>query len=717
MSSVNVETRRQLFVAAVTRLYPDINELESLDTSGSLEDFWFKVCRVTHQRPEKLAGQLAPLINLTFLSDVQPDKGADQFISAHLANQEGVLPIRLEQDTLIIGVCLPVDDDLMQKIKFAINRPVKFVLILPSDLVYASQYTYSQIGGPINTHGTIDLDQPPSDQQSALIKLAYHLLINCIEENASDLHVHAFLGGGVARARIDGMLRRIALLPEKVYISLCRYFKVNGSMDPTNERIPQDGRATLKYRQKSIELRLSSLPAKGGERIVIRFLDQSRRFSLENSGFAVKEIQALRRLSRNTSGLFLITGPTGSGKTSTLYALLSELNSVHNNIITVEDPVEYQLPGISQVHINEKAGLTFDGALRSALRQDPDILLIGEIRDRETAQIALQGALTGHLVLSTLHTNDALSTIPRLLDLGIDRSVLIDALRGVSAQRLCRKLCSNCKVETTQKALYAEEAAFQQITKIIPPYRPVGCEQCGHTGYKGRLPVLEIIEMNEQLRRHIMDDSLAMDYASSVDHNDLSSMALSVAKHIISGETTVSEALRVLGQGLWQKLMIHYHSTLFDIPAISEDEFQKDAPGVIFVSRKPVNTDRLRELLESESFDFYTVANPDEANEILRRNSNIIFVIVHYDSGLSDDEICQYVAEGRKKLAWSRLLALLLLPPGHTGLPAKLQEQGATSQCLFTPVSPERIVEEVKGALTYLNAKEPVINITQHDTE
>jgi general secretion pathway protein E/type IV pilus assembly protein PilB len=419
--------KRIKFLSTVQSLFPEAVELQNLDLSGSLEDFWFKICRIVHLRPEKLAQKVAAHSGMTFLEKVKPERSAVLMVSKNLAEREEILPIEHRDNELMVATCYLSDDKLANDLRFATKSTITFALTTPVELIYATQYAYTQQQKSSKQTGTIDLDEGNETNEHALIKLAKQLLSYCLANDASDLHIQAFLGGGVARARVDGMLRRVTLLPEKVYVSSCRYFKVNGGMDPTNERIPQDGRMTLHHQNKDIDMRLSTLPARGGERLVIRFLDQNRNFTLDDNGFAVKEIQALRRLSHSPSGLFLITGPTGSGKTSTLYALLSELNSVQRSIFTVENPVEYQLPGISQVDINDKAGLTFGAALRSALRQDPDIILVGEIRDRETAEIALQAALTGHFVLSTLHTNDALTAIR-----SEERRV------GKECRRLCR---------------------------------------------------------------------------------------------------------------------------------------------------------------------------------------------------------------------------------------------------------------------------------------
>ena len=353
-------------------------------------------------------------------------------------------------------------------------------------------------------------------------------------------------------------------MPLNVYEQLIRYLKVRSGMDIANERTPQDGRVNLKMDENVYEIRVSSLPAAGGERIVMRFLAQNRQFSLSNQRFSLAETQALRKMANSTSGLLLMTGPTGSGKTSTLYAMLNEINDIEKNIITVEDPVEYRLTGISQVNINDKQGLTFASALRSILRQDPDIILVGEIRDEETAQIACQAAMTGHLVLSTLHTNDAISSIPRLMDLNVKPTILASALIGAIAQRLCRKLCVVCRMPVTEPLL-KEEQAFKTITKIAPAYRAVGCEACINTGYSGRVPISEIIEINSDIRKAIQEKSVADWKVENNELNNLSALSSSAARHIISGDTSVKEAVRVIGNQFWDSMAKEYQSDHIEV--------------------------------------------------------------------------------------------------------------------------------------------------------
>jgi len=419
-------------------------------------------------------------------------------------------------------------------------------------------------------------------------------------------------------------------------------------------------------------VRLSILPAYDGDRIVCRLLDQSRNFSLHQSRFSIADQQALHRLIGQSAGIVLLTGPTGSGKTSTLYALLAELNSVDVNIMTIEDPVEYVLPGISQVQVNEKQGLSFADTLRSILRQDPDVVLVGEIRDEETARIALQAALTGHLVLSTLHTNDALGSIPRLLDLNLDASVLADALIGVVSQRLVRCLCEACRAPRQLPALASEEE-FQRITGELPAYRPVGCEKCGYTGYRGRLPVIEYVEMTPALRQALLTGGRSLATLKDAVQGHRRSMAASAKAWIVSGMTTPIEVQKVLGAKFWAELA---------------EEHGKEAGALTFdAGQEGLGDKRMKVLLLSNDAALATTlatALPyaverltDETQAVahIDQRSNVIALVI--DSGLCSGPLEPWMLGLRTALASSGLPALFVLRDGTEALQELLDRFGA----------------------------------------
>ncbi|HTG49817.1 MAG TPA: type II/IV secretion system protein, partial [Gemmatimonadales bacterium] len=361
---------------------------------------------------------------------------------------------------------------------------------------------------------------------------------------ASDIHVEPIEGGVVVRYRIDGVLRQVMKVPRNAGLPLISRIKIMSGLDIADRLRPQDGRARVSIGGDPIDLRVSTLPASLGEKVVIRILSQRATvLDLTALGMHEDEQQALRRLLNHKEGIVLVTGPTGSGKTTTLYSAIRLIQNPGVNIVTVEDPVEYRLgQNIVQVQVHDKAGLTFASALRSILRQDPDVVLIGEIRDQETAQIALQASLTGHLVLSTLHTNDAPNAVTRLVDMGMATYKIASALRGVVAQRLMRRVCGVCRVES-------DEAVPERVADYIPAgtrlYKSVGCPECAMTGYRGRFSIVEVLSMTTQLERDIGQGGTADLIAQDARANGMKSLWESGLRHVLAGESTLEELLRV----------------------------------------------------------------------------------------------------------------------------------------------------------------------------
>ena len=363
---------------------------------------------------------------------------------------------------------------------------------------------------------------------------------------ASDIHIEVLEKESRIRFRVDGLLREYATLPKQRHSSLVSKLKIMGGMDIGEQRLPQDGRWHVLVRGREIDLRLSSLPGIFGEKVVIRILDSSKQLlNLEELDFSPENFRLYKQLYSQANGLVLVTGPTGSGKSTTLYATLSKLNKQDVNITTLEDPVEYTLPGINQVSLNEKAGLTFDKGLRAIVRQDPDIIMVGEIRDKVTAEMAVQAALTGHLVFSTLHTNNAVGAVNRLLDIGIAPFLVASALRGVISQRLVRAVCPHCQqlrtttfMEKKYFQLYGQEAPEQVV-------EGVGCENCGGTGYRGRLAVHEVFAVNESISKMIFNKLEEQKIANEARNSGLKCLQEDGLAKVRAGRTTIAELVRL----------------------------------------------------------------------------------------------------------------------------------------------------------------------------
>ena len=379
------------------------------------------------------------------------------------------------------------------------------------------------------------------EDDAPIIRLINAVLTEAIRENASDVHIETFEKELIVRFRIDGVMREIVKPKRELAPLLISRIKVMAKLDIAEKRVPQDGRISLRIGGREVDVRVSTMPANNSERVVMRLLDkQAGRLNLENLGMDSASLKRLQDIVHRPHGIFLVTGPTGSGKTTTLYASLSELSTKTINILTVEDPIEYQLSGIGQTQVNNKADMTFARGLRAILRQDPDVVMVGEIRDLETAEIAVQASLTGHLVMSTLHTNTAVGAIARLMDMGVEPFLLSSSLTGILAQRLVRRLCDNCKVE---REATTEELAFLKETRAVV-FENTGCESCARTGYSGRTGIYELVSIDEQMRKLIHDRSSEQELANYARRR-APNIREDGKQKILNGITTVQEVLRV----------------------------------------------------------------------------------------------------------------------------------------------------------------------------
>jgi len=443
------------------------------------------------------------------------DPEALHLVPEHFIRNFKVIPLRKEGKTLVVATVRPVNVVALDDLRLITGLNIEPVTAEKSEIetFIQKQYGFPEIEKVIESSNensfditaeeSMDLEDDSLANEAPIIRLVNSLFIQAIEENASDVHIEPYAGGVRVRFRIDGLLKEIMHLPRHIKAAVISRIKIISGMDIAEKRLPQDGRINIKFSRKNIDLRVSTLPTVYGEKVVIRLLDKTRmsNFRLEQIGFLEPNLVKFQQALRSNYGLVLLTGPTGSGKTTTLYAALNYLNDIEKNIITVEDPVEYMLDGISQTQVNVKAGLTFAVGLRAILRQDPDIIMVGEIRDRETAEIAVRAAITGHLVLSTLHTNDAPGAITRLVDMGVEPFLVASSVLCIVGQRLVRLICPHCR-ETFPLEPCAPERNFINADpdKKIELQRGKGCEKCGQAGYRGRLPIQEVLVMTPGLR-------------------------------------------------------------------------------------------------------------------------------------------------------------------------------------------------------------------------
>jgi type IV pilus assembly protein PilB len=384
-------------------------------------------------------------------------------------------------------------------------------------------------------------------EEAPIVRLANILIVEAVQRNASDIHIEPeekFLG---VRYRIDGILHKHTVLPKDLQPAIISRFKIMAGLDIAEKRVAQDGRILMKVGQKEIDFRVSTCPTVWGENIVIRILDKSSMvIGLENLGFSRRELELFQEMITQPYGIVLVTGPTGSGKTTTLYSALQRINREEINIMTVEDPVEYQFPQIRQVQVNPKAGLVFASALRSFLRQDPDVIMVGEIRDLETAEIAVQAALTGHLVFSTLHTNDAPTAFTRLIDMGVEPFLVSSSLLGVLAQRLIRRVCSKCKEEYTPSTSLIKSLGLEgKVEPNIKFLKGKGCKLCNNSGYKGRTAIFELLRVSPQIQESILKKASAEEIRQIAQNQGMRTLREAALEKLMAGITTPEEVIRV----------------------------------------------------------------------------------------------------------------------------------------------------------------------------
>src|SRR5467141_3758563 len=487
------------------------------------------------------------------------DLTARDGVPEQLARRYRVLPLRLTDSYLELGTANPFDLDAEKALAFATAREIRLFLLAPSkiseklDEMYRADKAIDKLLEGMGDQDVLTTLSPPPEElniseadasQKPVVRLVDMIISEGILSRASDIHVEPEEGGVAVRYRIDGVLRQVMKIPRQAGLPLISRIKIMSSLDIADRLRPQDGRARVAVNGQPIDLRVSTLPAQLGEKVVIRILDSRATVKqLDTLGLNPGEAEAIKRLLENHEGILLVTGPTGSGKTTTLYSCINQIKSEGVNIVTVEDPVEYRMQGIVQVQVQEKAGLTFAAALRSILRQDPNVVLVGEIRDKETAQIAVQASLTGHLVLSTLHTNDAANAVTRLVDIGVEAYKIAAALRGVVAQRLMRKLCPTCK-EVWMEA--PPERLRKWLPTGTPLYRAAGCPDCAMTGYRGRFSILEILTMTPELERLIAGGEAADRIAAAGRRAGMKFLWESGLTHVLRGGSTIDELLRVV---------------------------------------------------------------------------------------------------------------------------------------------------------------------------
>ena len=510
---------------------------------------------------EAVAARLdLPLIKPADYPEMPVTNGA---ISARFLKESRAIPLSEDEQGLAVAMANPTDDYVLSALRLATGKPILPRVGIPSELEAAFERLYgsgrSAMGQIVDSIGLAD-DLTDEEQiqhlkdlasEAPVIRLVNLMIARAVESRASDIHIEPFENRLKVRYRVDGVLREVESPPSRLSAAVISRIKIMAKLNIAERRLPQDGRIQLRAQGKEIDLRVSTVPTLWGESVVMRILDKaSVVLDFEVLGFSPRTLERFLEILHLPHGIILVTGPTGSGKTTTLYTALQTINTPERKILTVEDPVEYQLEGVNQIQVKPQINLTFANALRAIVRQDPDVIMIGEMRDLETAGIAVQSALTGHLVLSTLHTNDAAGSVTRLLDMGVEDYLLTSTINGILAQRLVRLLCTRCRQPYRALPELVEEMRLQRFaaTPDITLYKPVGCEHCGGTGYRGRAAIMEFLVMSDPLRRLVLKHADAGDLQDTAQKEGMDTMYEDGLRKAVAGLTTIEEVLRVTTQ-------------------------------------------------------------------------------------------------------------------------------------------------------------------------
>lgn len=508
----------------------EMNEIILKDEYVNEDEFYELICKESH-------------INKISIDKFIVPPEVIRILPLEIVKKYYVIPFDVRGDNLYVAMVDPLNESAVEEIEFITNKHVVAFIDRKSKILYAIESYYGT-----NTKAPQDNFQKEntyenSVEDASIVKLTDSILNEAIGKKASDIHLEPLEKCSVVRFRVDGLLKEEMMIPKEVYPLICTRIKIISGMDISKKMLPQDGKMEYKVKNERYDLRISSIPVLYGEKIAIRILYRTNRLmSIDNLILNTAQRNQIKKILSHPYGIILITGPTGSGKSTTLCAILNYLNSREKNIVTIEDPIEYAIEGINQMNVNTKAGLTFSTGLRSILRQDPDILMIGEIRDKETAKIAVKAAITGHLVLSTLHTNDSASAILRLMDMDVPSYLISDSLVAIIAQRLIRNICPKCKVEYDPDERERKILDIKSGTKL---YKGTGCKECGGSGYKGRRAVFEMMDINITHRELIRKKSSSKEIMNFSKEYGMQTLYSNLKELVKAGITTFDEIMRV----------------------------------------------------------------------------------------------------------------------------------------------------------------------------
>jgi|GEM_PF-62200 len=706
---------------------PDVVCLSLPEETGELWQSMIENCGVTEY---ELADIVARHARLKVADLNNAEDHVLKLLPEKLARQNLVLPLREDDENLIVATGAPFDFNAAKILSFASGRTPLFEVAPPSRLAEAIESRYSPdrvvegLLGNVEAQDADDVtvleERSAEDLELAaveagpVVQLTSAILRDALSQGASDIHLEPSRIGAVIRFRVDGVMRHYMQMPVPALNRVLSRLKILARMDIADRLRPQDGRASVRVRGHSYDLRVSTVPTRSTEKMVIRVLDSAASISLDAIGVPHRELEQFRRMLSQRDSIVIMTGPTGSGKTTTLYAALQELATEEVNIITVEDPIEYELDGITQIQVQPQQGVTFASALRAILRQDPDIILLGEIRDTETAEIAVQASLTGHLVLATLHTNDSIGVITRLEDLDLDRTAIAESLQGALAQRLMRRVCDRCAERILEEDLTEDERRLADRCGVVPLVRAKGCEQCGQSGYRGRFAIWELWSSNGEMEELIAGGANISELRRAIARSGMRTLFDSALDKVREGITTLEEVERVLGAaGEAAPAVAEVPTagnavspeppvgiTTLSEPTAEEEEaeLKADADGalVLIVDDDPVNRKLARTLLEKNGFDVAEAEDGGAAVELLDLNPGFSLLVLDLDMPVMGGE--DVLTHVRGSVGTAGLPVVILTGSEEQDTEVRLMAAGADDY-IRKPLNPGKFMARVNAVL------------------
>jgi len=683
----------------------DTLQLERGVTNG---DAWLAVAAHCGVAVDDLVQEVADQMRLPVARLDRRDPHVVKLVPEKIARRYRVVPLRESDRQIVVATDDPLNDEIERAIGFASGRMPLFELASPFSIDAELDTMFPRLGASapgaagrgaaaapavtgseeamhLVSRSSAEISVEDGDA-APVVKLTNLILRNAAHERASDIHFEPAQGSGTVRFRVDGVMHVHMRMPLLALSRVVARIKVMGSLDIADRLRPQDGRASFEVDGTSIDLRISTVPTRDAEKCVIRLLRGGSSDTLDELKMSERDLRAVRSLIGSRNGVVVVTGPTGSGKTTTLYSMIRELNNGQTNISTVEDPIEYELPGITQMQVEVKRDFTFASALRAILRQDPDVILVGEIRDAETATIAVQASMTGHLVLTTLHTNDAASAVARLVDIGVERPAISATLRGVIAQRLVRRVCPHCaeKAETPNE----DEQRLARQYGTQPVVRARGCARCGQTGYLGRLAILEILALSPVIQEQVSKGATAVELQKVAIQNGMRTLRASALQRVMNGETTLQEVERVVGETTEDAVP----QAPAPVPAPAPD----DGPRVLVVDDDAVCRKVARKLLFDADFDVAECSSGEDALQVLRTDGHIALVVLDLGlPGMQGDEVLRAM---RQSPATASVPVIVLTGSPDPDLEVRLMEEGADDY-IRKPIEPRRFTTRVRAAL------------------